>query len=48
MCLVMPYLLPMNLMLVRQNARNLVFVDDVVREINIGRYQHKFEVISAQ
>lgn len=31
-----------------QNARNLAFVDDVLREINIGRYQHKFEVITAQ
>lgn len=26
------------------NAHNLAFVDDVVREINIGRYQHQFEV----
>lgn len=33
---------------VMQNARNLAFVDDVLREINIGRYQHKFEVITDQ
>lgn len=35
-------------LLVMLNAHNLAFVDDVLREINIGRYQHKFEVIDAK
>lgn len=33
------------LLTVMQNAHNLAFVDDVLKEINISSYQHKFEVI---